>query len=795
MPSEIEDGANHISPPAISTDDSPDNFLPENQSLRPGRLSIKCIGANDIQRRGQRYAVEKTEINPSLRFTLGSSSKPDQSTSRTHTNTDANPSFEDEIISFDVQNPRELFSDDGRDIRIKIELLNKNLLHFDVLGVVEISATRFFHSSSPRIKTFPIQLAGEWSTIHASISLELEFIPVKEGLLSVSLVEYDNSLLSKSQEPQIELLLGSENKYSDPIKARTSTSNKNDVMYIMVRKENWFKDLNLKLHAKGDGGRSELIGKQTIPLLPLIRDQFDADIDSGDGCKSQLTFLNTKDGKEIPVGNATVQLGFMQAGYLAMKDIRGSSFEKSTLLSNSGMQLILRSKGIASTVLEKSSILRYEFPGKDIIWSDQLILPLVDHHLLSIELYQLDALVGTTRSQDLVGSAEMSLLPMFKRGTHCTSVKLQCLNEVDARVTCGTLNFTLEFEGSGLSYPKLHHASSVVRVTREEEEGSRSTSPLAQEIVHKSKSSAVITSEVFSDDEIKSAFQFLDLDKNSHIGAAELRHALICSGALVTDEEIDAMISILDVNGDGQVNFQQFRMMGKSPNFGYESISTIEDSTSTNITSTSTQKDSETEDGYDAKRNVFSRFVANQKIHRDIIHKFREFLGQKRNAFLSEVDSDLPSSSIWEMDHSSLCRCLTVECTGESKKVFNLVLLNPDGDDDGDDDATQKIDVRQLLLGLINFIPTYSVHEKCQIMLEFYDVRKQGFLTFEDLKEVLAGNHMRANTSVANKAQTMMRFVDPAGTGKLTLEGLLDAASKFPNLLFPKHIQEDSSSR
>ena len=42
----------------------------------------------------------------------------------------------------------------------------------------------------------------------------------------------------------------------------------------------------------------------------------------------------------------------------------------------------------------------------------------------------------------------------------------------------------------------------------------------------------------FTDEEIAAAFKFLDLDRNLHIGAAEIRHILICMGELITDEEV-----------------------------------------------------------------------------------------------------------------------------------------------------------------------------------------------------------------------------------------------------------------
>ena len=55
----------------------------------------------------------------------------------------------------------------------------------------------------------------------------------------------------------------------------------------------------------------------------------------------------------------------------------------------------------------------------------------------------------------------------------------------------------------------------------------------------------------FTDEELQEAFKFVDLDKNNFVGAAEIRHILVCMGELVTDEEIDAMIALVDGDGDG----------------------------------------------------------------------------------------------------------------------------------------------------------------------------------------------------------------------------------------------------
>ena len=46
----------------------------------------------------------------------------------------------------------------------------------------------------------------------------------------------------------------------------------------------------------------------------------------------------------------------------------------------------------------------------------------------------------------------------------------------------------------------------------------------------------------YSDEDILDAFRTFDLDKNNYIGAAELRHILLCIGERVTDEEVRKII-------------------------------------------------------------------------------------------------------------------------------------------------------------------------------------------------------------------------------------------------------------
>jgi calmodulin len=61
-----------------------------------------------------------------------------------------------------------------------------------------------------------------------------------------------------------------------------------------------------------------------------------------------------------------------------------------------------------------------------------------------------------------------------------------------------------------------------------------------------------------SAEEIKEAFKVFDKDGNGFISAAELRHIMTNLCEKLTDEEVDEMIREADVDGDGQINYDEF---------------------------------------------------------------------------------------------------------------------------------------------------------------------------------------------------------------------------------------------
>jgi len=67
-----------------------------------------------------------------------------------------------------------------------------------------------------------------------------------------------------------------------------------------------------------------------------------------------------------------------------------------------------------------------------------------------------------------------------------------------------------------------------------------------------------------SEEEIKEAFKVFDKDGNGYISAAELRHVMTNLGEKLSDTEVDEMIREADVDGDGQINYEEFVKVGVS---------------------------------------------------------------------------------------------------------------------------------------------------------------------------------------------------------------------------------------
>jgi len=67
-----------------------------------------------------------------------------------------------------------------------------------------------------------------------------------------------------------------------------------------------------------------------------------------------------------------------------------------------------------------------------------------------------------------------------------------------------------------------------------------------------------------AEEEMREAFQIFDSDGNGTISANELRQIMMNLGEKLTQEEIDDMVKEADLDGDGEIDYNEFvRMMFK----------------------------------------------------------------------------------------------------------------------------------------------------------------------------------------------------------------------------------------
>lgn len=156
-----------------------------------------------------------------------------------------------------------------------------------------------------------------------------------------------------------------------------------------------------------------------------------------------------------------------------------------------------------------------------------------------------------------------------------------------------------------------------------------------------------------------------------------------------------------------------------------------------------------------------------------------------------------------DIDFDTFCHLMEVEGTGEYRELFH----------DFDDNNDEKIDIKEFMLGLLNFTHTereqrikfrcatadtkhvgahlrltlLSLISSCLCLCSFkiFDEDHNGFLTEEELIQMLKSNHMTTEANVLKKAKTIMKQADVDGDGHITLEQFVVISEKFPNILFP----------
>lgn len=736
-----------------------DDFKDKIKTILPGRLSVTCIEAKNLRRKDRNK--NKSALNPLIRLTLGKKVL----SSKCQTCVSHSPSFNDEVISFDIQNPTEFASFETEDVRLNIEIIDSSPLEAVSMGEVNISVMRFFLGFK-QSEWIPLYQQDDTSS-NSSIHLHFQYFPVREGVLELSTLNISNignsPTSADSSHMQIVFSIGSFKRKSQLILngPRTLSLHPSIITeYLDLNRNNWFHPLDIKIIT---GLTNDIVFEQSLALSEFMSQEEDA---SPKYIELPLNELN-----DLSTGCITFELKFFQSSSMNITIEKAKSLVEVDA-SGQGFNpyVVIKSKGRASCPQYRSRTINDG--GMHPIWNEDVKFTIADHYQLQVECYNENSLSSNTHN--LIGTGSLSLMPAYRTGHSSSWINLTKTNEVGAILQTGQIKIVTKFEDVGSKFPRFHQSNSSMQLKSAEVQN-------LDDVVSASAAQGVLremrekgdTGEEFTDDDIRSTFSLLDLDRNGYVGSAELRHVLINMGELITDEEVDTMISMLDKNGDGQVNFSQFSAMAKCSD-----VHNMESCLDISLQSPTSRDTSKSDHDEKERRKLFSEFIKLNNIGQNHVQNLTTYFIQNHRNFVSNKNSDVNSEdykTVTNIDLLKFIELLPIQATGESQNVFDMM-----------DHVGDGVDVRVLILSLCSFLGTYSVDEKCSLIFDLFDGAGKG-VNIKYMNIILAGTHFKCQDDVNRKAQTIVSFfLKDNSSNFLSMDHLQKAALKFPNLFLPK---------
>lgn len=619
------------------------------------------------------------------------------------------------------------------------------------------------------------------------VMLEFLFEEARAGLFVFTLYEarkLRNVDPMGQQHPYVQLGLGDYKKKSKVVEkgGRDPYFAEEDVI-MWVDTESWVHDLDILL-CDQEVGDENPIAYTDLCLLPYMdilpiaakEDTFDL-----------FYKPNKAEPDEIAQGQLSMKVTYLPAGTLHINVIRGKGLlpvgkqapmDGETLRIDPFINFTLNSQ--AAKMSKKCPV--DKDGGTEPVWQTSLTFDVVDQYLMDVECYH-QSIQG---DDELIGSAQVSLLTVFKAGVQNMWVTLKQKKAEGGVRECGDINIQLLFVGPpAIAFPQYRPGVETfddalrkgLPDEKDELKVSKEDSQLVADILKEGVQSEFAKQE-FTDEEIENAFKFIDLDKNNFIGAAEIRHILVCMGELITDEEIDMMIAMVDLDGDGQVSFHEFKKlvlhpdparMDKDDAINEETLKAIENEKlvmagrANEVDSATFQRQKEMQ-ARDMKKRMILNFLNDHEYDFDSLQlSYNRYLGMpKEHRVGCRVTFD------------QFCTILQIDPINENNRLFGLF----------DPERTGKVDIREFLLGCFNFVDL-SREVRLPLTFQMYDEDKTGYISIKEIRLMLQGNHMISLASIEKKAQTMMRQAVANESNAITLKEFLVVTKKFPNIIIP----------
>jgi hypothetical protein len=371
--------------------------------MKHGRLFVTCQSAKNIRGR-------INDLNESLTQHLVFKLNGTERASRTGQQVGHDLSFGDEVLSFDLSAQEDLeLVIELRDDTSNESVSSAKYCIVDVLKpseetcrTLEMQPTSLGGTRDDLEAIVRSYIRSGDETTKSTLSVKFDFVQAKIGVIKLRPCTQD---WSKDTHAVISTIDG---------QSRNLGRNKSGhASGFWINHDNWFGDFTVQIYTG-----SECIGCGKLSVLSCS---------GGNETQNITSYIPMKAGDDTQQAqNFAIDHWFLEAGCVRIHEITASDLRDVSIDSTGPVnpRVIIMSYGKYNSTRIMTNAAVHN--GSNFCWNDDIRLPIVDEFTLTI---------GLSEGQETIGSAEISLLQLFKTGHLGTSLNLMQLTEV--RKTCG----------------------------------------------------------------------------------------------------------------------------------------------------------------------------------------------------------------------------------------------------------------------------------------------------------------------------------------------------------------------
>ena len=276
-----------------------------------------------------------------------------------------------------------------------------------------------------------------------------------------------------------------------------------------------------------------------------------------------------------------------------------------------------------------------------------------------------------------------------------------------------------------------------------------------------------LQSKVFTPDEIRKAFDAMDVDKNDCLDASDIRRMLALTGVKANDEEIEEMIRMVDHDGTSLVSFGEFSSMLLYPDPLFRNTELI-GRTSQGV------PDDRSRAVLPITLDPAKQREARLAILAELNNSSSMSSSQVQLLFDRFIKADVTGTGKLSYDQF-IAAIARSDCPG-TQRVFQLF----------DADNSGSIDMREFIVG-ISSISDSNFDEKVKFAFKAFDSDGNGFIDRLELERIVQASR-KAHGGSPEVKEVVDGFYDkmavPRDT-KLSEKKFHELASLFPYLVAP----------